>query len=78
VLTDNGREDAPPSAPTRGVSDYHPLHTFDLPKGADRHYAQQFADMYFLRLAHLKKVVKARAHEAWEHFEVRRRTSFST
>jgi hypothetical protein len=58
-------------APLRGASDYYPLHTFDLPKGADRHYAQQFADMYFLRLAHLKAQVKARAQDAWHDFEVR-------
>lgn len=58
-------------APLRGASDYHPLHTFDLPKGVDRHYAQQFADMYFLRLAHLKTQVKARAQDAWHDFEVR-------
>ncbi|KAH6492822.1 hypothetical protein HBI55_129360 [Parastagonospora nodorum] len=57
-------------APLRGASDYHPLHTFDLPKGADRHYAQQFADMYFLRLAHLKAQVKARAQDAWHDFEL--------
>jgi DNA polymerase delta subunit 2 len=76
VLKNNPSEDRP-SAPTRSNSDYHPLHTFDLPKGADRHYAQQFADMYFLRLAHLKKAVKAKAHDAWEHFEVRRSRSRS-
>jgi DNA polymerase delta subunit 2 len=46
-----------------------------LPKGADRHYAQQFADMYFLRLAQLKKDVKAKAHAAWDDFEVRRPTT---
>jgi DNA polymerase delta subunit 2 len=57
-------------APSRGPSDYSPLQTFVLPKGADRHYAQQFADMYFLRLAQLKKAVKAKAHDAWDGFEV--------
>ncbi|KAL5114767.1 DNA polymerase delta small subunit Cdc1 [Pleosporales sp. CAS-2024a] len=62
-------DDAPPP-PTRGESRYAPLHTFDLPKGGERHYAQQFADMYFLRLAHLKKAVKAQAHEAWHDFEL--------
>lgn len=41
-----------------------------LPKGTDKHYAQQFADMYFLRLAQLKKAVKAKAHDAWHDFEL--------
>jgi DNA polymerase delta subunit 2 len=58
------------SPPSRGPSDYNPLQTFVLPKGADRHYAQQFADMYFLRLAQLKKAVMAKAHDAWDGFEV--------
>ena len=55
----------------RGSSAYRPLHTFELPKGAERHYQQQFADMYFLRLAQLKDAVKQRAHAAWDAFEVR-------
>lgn len=73
TLPESVLEDSP-SPPIRGVSNYHPLHTFDLPKGADRHYAQQFADMYFLRLSQLKKDVKAKAHDAWDDFEVRMRT----
>ena len=47
-----------------------PLHTFELPKGTDKHYVQQFADMYFLRLSQLRKSVKQRAEEAWNDFEV--------
>jgi DNA polymerase delta subunit 2 len=75
MLSSKHSEDAAaPSPPTRSASDYRPLHTFDLPKGADRHYAQQFADMYFLRLSHLKDDVKAKAHDAWDDFEVRPRT----
>ncbi|KAK8198825.1 DNA polymerase alpha/epsilon subunit B-domain-containing protein [Phyllosticta paracitricarpa] len=49
---------------------YHPLHTFALPKGQDRHYVQQYADMYFLRLAQLKPIVEQVAEEAWEGFEI--------
>lgn len=58
------------SAPSRNESNYYPLHTFELPKGADKHYSQQFADMYFLRLAQLKEHVMEKAHEAWDDFEV--------
>lgn len=66
---------APPSgdalcAPPREPSAYNPLHTFDLPKGTDKHYGQQFADMYFLRLAQLKKCVMQKAEEAWSDFEL--------
>lgn len=68
--TANRRSGDAPSAPSRNVSAYSPLPTFQLPKGADKHYNQQFADMYFLRLAKLRKAVKAKAHEAWDDFEV--------
>ncbi|XPT02457.1 DNA polymerase delta small subunit Cdc1 [Ascochyta lentis] len=59
-----------PSIPSRAESQYNPLHTFDLPKGTEKNYAHQFADMYFLRLAQLKKAVKTKAHEAWDDFEL--------
>ncbi|KAK8228102.1 DNA polymerase-like protein subunit delta-2 [Phyllosticta capitalensis] len=49
---------------------YQPLHTFALPKGQDRHYVQQYADMYFLRLAQLKPIVEQVAEEAWEGFQI--------
>ncbi|KAJ4301131.1 DNA polymerase delta small subunit Cdc1 [Kalmusia sp. IMI 367209] len=55
---------------SREASSYRPLHTFELPKGAEKHYQQQFADMYFLRLAQLKKAVREKAHEAWDDFEL--------
>ncbi|KAL2118381.1 hypothetical protein VTJ04DRAFT_8041 [Mycothermus thermophilus] len=45
-------------------SNYHPLHTFALPK--ERNYHQQFADIYFLRLAKVKPVVEEIASAAWE------------
>ena len=60
-----------PYIPSRNPSSYSPLHTFELPKGTDKHYGQQFADMYFLRLAMLKKAVKKAAEDAWSEFEVR-------
>ncbi|KAL1793229.1 hypothetical protein ACET3X_008211 [Alternaria dauci] len=62
-------EDASP-APSRDASAYNPLHDFVLPPGTERHYSQQFADMYFLRLQQLKKTVKQRAEEAWHDFEL--------
>ncbi|MCJ1415017.1 hypothetical protein MMC32_001347 [Xylographa parallela] len=49
---------------------YNPLHTFDLAKGDQKHYQQQYADIYFLRLAMLKPAVKQAAEAAWEDFEV--------
>ncbi|KAF2178525.1 hypothetical protein K469DRAFT_731548 [Zopfia rhizophila CBS 207.26] len=55
---------------SRGPSAYSPLHTFELPKGAERHYQQQYADMYFLRLAQLRSSVKQRAEDAWKDFEL--------
>ncbi|KAL5395475.1 hypothetical protein PMIN06_004197 [Paraphaeosphaeria minitans] len=55
---------------SRNASAYRPLHTFELPKGSEKHYAHQFADMYFVRLAQLKEAVKQKAHEAWDAFEL--------
>jgi DNA polymerase delta subunit 2 len=39
--------------------------------GGDRHYQQQYGDMYFLRLAKLKPAVEQVAAEAWDGFSVR-------
>ena len=55
----------------RTPSSYDPLHTFDLPKGRDKTYQNQYADMYFLRLAKLKPAVEQIAAEAWDDLEVR-------
>ena len=54
----------------RLLSNYNPLHTFDLPKGDEKHYQQQYADIYFLRLSMLKPAVEEAAREAWADFEV--------
>lgn len=56
----------------RAPSHYNPLHTFRLPMGGDRHYQQQYGDMYFLRLAKLKPAVEQVATQAWEGISVRR------
>ena len=48
----------------RSASNYKPLDSFALPK--DRQYQQQFADIYFLRLAKIKPAVEAVASAAWE------------
>lgn len=66
----NKHSDDAPGAPSRSESHYNPLHTFELPKGTEKNYAHQFADMYFLRLAQLKKAVMQKAHEAWDGFEL--------
>ncbi|KAL2815590.1 DNA polymerase alpha/epsilon subunit B-domain-containing protein [Aspergillus cavernicola] len=55
---------------TRSPSVYNPLDTFRLPPGQERHYQQQYGDMYFLRLAKLKPAVEAIAVEAWEGFTI--------
>nr|POE51717.1 dna polymerase subunit delta-2 [Quercus suber] len=53
---------------TRTTSSYNPLHKFRLPKGENRHYQQQYADMYFARLAQLKPAVDEIASAAWADF----------
>lgn len=47
-----------------------PLRNFDLARGEDKHYQQQYGDMYFLRLAKLKPAVEQIASEAWEGYQV--------
>lgn len=67
--SDHGSGDVA-APPTRDASAYNPLHTFELPKGAEKTYTHQFADMYFLRLSQLKPAVKQKAQEAWSDFEL--------
>lgn len=55
---------------TRAHTTYTPLRTYILPKGEARHYQQQYADMYFARLAQLKPAVKQIASDAWADFEL--------
>ncbi|KAL9061731.1 MAG: hypothetical protein Q9206_000354 [Seirophora lacunosa] len=54
----------------RQPSYYNPLNTFVCAKGELKHYQQQYADIYFLRLAKLKPAVEAIAHEEWKDFEI--------
>lgn len=49
-------------------ANYNPLTNYNLPK--NRHYTQQYADMYFARLAQLKPAVEQVAAEAWQDFEI--------
>ncbi|KAK5013579.1 DNA polymerase delta small subunit Cdc1 [Cryomyces antarcticus] len=60
----------PFDTPTRTPSSYNPLPTFTLAKGDQKHYQQQYADMYFARLAQLKSAVEQIAADAWEGFEI--------
>lgn len=53
----------------RVSSAYTPLHSFRLEE--EKHYQQQYGDMYFLRLAKLKPAVEEMATEAWSDIEVR-------
>lgn len=57
-------------ARTRTQSTYTPLPTYQLPKGEHRHYQQQYADMYFARLAQLKPAVEQIAAEPFNSIEI--------
>jgi DNA polymerase delta subunit 2 len=52
----------------RQSSSYKPLSTFALEK--EKHYHQQYGDMYFLRLTKLKPAVEGIAAEAWDGFQI--------
>lgn len=54
----------------REPSHYNPLDTFRLPSGNEKHYQQQYGDMYFIRLARLKPAVEQVAADAWDGFSV--------
>jgi DNA polymerase delta subunit 2 len=69
TLTACSQNDFP--SQNRTASSYNPLDTFVLPKGEEKHYAQQFADMYFLRLAMLKPDIEKIALDAWKDFQVK-------
>jgi DNA polymerase delta subunit 2 len=56
------------TALARQPSSYKPFETYALEK--EKHYQQQFGDMYFLRLAKLKPAVELIASEAWDGFLV--------
>lgn len=55
----------------RYASHYNPTNRYNLARGDQKHYHQQYADTYFLRLAKLKPVVEKIAEEAWKGFEVK-------
>lgn len=55
---------------SRVSSSYNPCYSYRLPHGEMKQYEQQFADMYFARLAQLKKPVVAIAQAEWEDFEI--------
>ncbi|KAJ9606439.1 DNA polymerase delta small subunit Cdc1 [Cladophialophora chaetospira] len=54
----------------RVSSSYNPLYSYRTARGQAKQYLQQFADMYFLRLAKLKPVVEEVAEADWEDFEI--------
>lgn len=56
----------------RHTSYYNPTNRYVLAKGDQKHYHQQYADTYFLRLAKLKSAVEHIAEEAWTGFEVKK------
>jgi DNA polymerase delta subunit 2 len=61
---------APEDPPTRLPSQYNTRPTYLLPKASNRHYQQQYADMYFARLAQLKPAVEQMAADAWGDFSI--------
>ncbi|OCT54468.1 DNA polymerase subunit delta-2 [Cladophialophora carrionii] len=54
----------------RVPSGYNPLYHYRTARGQAKHYLQQFADMYFLRLAKLKPVVEKVAAADWKDYEI--------
>ncbi|TVY14584.1 DNA polymerase subunit delta-2 [Lachnellula arida] len=52
----------------RASTSYKPHETYALEK--EKHYQQQFADIYFLRLTKLKPAVEKIASDAWEDFQI--------
>ncbi|KAI6838134.1 hypothetical protein KC332_g8305 [Hortaea werneckii] len=54
----------------RATSTYMPHPTYRLPKGDERHYQQQYADMYFARLVQLKPAVEQIAREPFDAIEI--------
>ena len=53
---------------TRQPSSYKPFETYALEK--EKHYQQQYGDMYFLRLTKLKPIVEQIAQDAWYGFQI--------
>ncbi|KAI1948216.1 DNA polymerase delta small subunit Cdc1 [Ophidiomyces ophidiicola] len=64
----NTEEEYPPQY--RQPSNYSPLYTFRLPPGEKRHYQQQYADLYFVRLARLKEAAAEQALADWSDAEI--------
>lgn len=49
---------------------YDPLYSFNLPKDEQHEFAQQYADLYYVRLDELKGTVETRAEERWRDFTI--------
>ncbi|KAF2209963.1 hypothetical protein CERZMDRAFT_100017 [Cercospora zeae-maydis SCOH1-5] len=60
----------PDDSLTRSPSAYNPLATYTLPRGNGKHYQQQYADMYFARLAQLKPALIQLATEAFSDYKI--------
>jgi DNA polymerase delta subunit 2 len=64
------REDETNVHLSRVSSSYNPCYSYRLPHGETKQYEQQFADMYFARLAQLRKPVVDLATVEWADFEI--------
>ncbi|CAK1367837.1 DNA polymerase subunit delta-2 [Cercospora beticola] len=62
--------DTPHNPLTRVACSYNPLATYTLPRGNGKHYQQQYADMYFARLAQLKPGLVQLATDAFSDYEI--------
>lgn len=75
AITTGASDDALLSAPqfsdhdvlSRTPSTYNPLQTYQV---GQKHYQQQYADMYFARLAQLKPSIEAIARDAFSDYEI--------
>ncbi|RDL41214.1 uncharacterized protein BP5553_01193 [Venustampulla echinocandica] len=56
------------SALERATTSYIPHETYTLEK--EKHYQQQYSDLYFLRLTKLKPPVERIAEDAWDGFQI--------
>ena len=64
------KKDESHSERRRMPSNYNPMYSYRLGRGEAKQYDQQFADLYYLRLAKLKPVLSSLAGEDWADFEI--------
>ncbi|KAF4625259.1 hypothetical protein G7Y89_g12910 [Cudoniella acicularis] len=68
IIIDLPHSDQKYTSLERVSNSYKPLETYALAK--EKHYQQQYGDMYFLRLTKLKPAVEKIAEDAWDGFQI--------